>query len=155
VLPLLIPPLRQRKDDIEPLADFFLQKFNYEIKKNYCGFSEDAIRSLLDYSWPGNIRELENCVERACVLGTPPEISARDLRLNTQLLCPSETAQKDSSASGALNHDRTLKTATHNFKRTYIREILKETAWNKTETGKILGIQRTYLPRLLHDLGIQ
>jgi Nif-specific regulatory protein len=155
VLPLLVPPLRQRKEDIEPLADFFCRKFGYETKKHFVGFTEDALKTLLDYHWPGNIRELENCVERACVLGVPPHIAERDLRLNPVTSATEGCINSEIIAQSKKSFDRTLRTATNNFKKTYITEILKETAWNKTETGKILGIQRTYLPRLLHELGIQ
>lgn len=149
VLPLNIPPLRKRKEDIEPLAMFFMRKFAVETKKNFIGFSKDALNSLYSYSWPGNVRELENTVERACVLGKPPFIQTDDLRLNSKILPePIEinTEQGD---------DKTLKTALNNFKKQYVIKILEETAWNQTEASKILGIQRTYVSRLLNELGIR
>ncbi|GMO40089.1 MAG: sigma 54-interacting transcriptional regulator [Treponemataceae bacterium] len=156
VLPIFVPPLRQRKDDIEPLAVFFLRKFNYETKKNFLGFTSEACRALHNYPWPGNIRELENCVERACVLGSPPRITETDLRLNTAYSASrvEDASRRVSSQASGKKSDRTLKTAVNSFKKAYITEILNETAWNKTETGKILGIQRTYLPRLISELGI-
>jgi Nif-specific regulatory protein len=153
VLPIVVPPLRQRKDDIEPLANFFLRQFNYETKKNFAGFTGGACRALHDYHWPGNIRELENCVERACVLGSPPRITEADLHLNSVSRCDDAARRVPSQVHGKKT-DRTLKTAVNSFKKAYITEILNETAWNKTETGKILGIQRTYLPRLINELGI-
>jgi Nif-specific regulatory protein len=156
VLPIFVPPLRQRKDDIEPLAVFFLRKFNFETKKNFQGFTNGACRALYDYPWPGNIRELENCVERACVLGSPPRITETDLRLNPAHSTSrvEDAARRVSSQTYDKKLDRTLKAAVNSFKKAYITEILNETAWNKTETGKILGIQRTYLPRLINELGI-
>jgi Nif-specific regulatory protein len=153
VLPIVVPPLRQRKDDIEPLAVFFLRKFNYETKKNFVGFTTGACRALYDYHWPGNIRELENCVERACVLGSPPRITETDLRLNSAPRYD-DAARRVSSQTRSKKFDRTLKTAVNGFKKAYITEILNETAWNKTAAGKILGIQRTYLPRLISELEI-
>ena len=59
-----------------------MNKFSAETKKNFIGFTEDALKILYDYDWPGNVRELENSIERACVLGVPPYINIRDLRLN-------------------------------------------------------------------------
>ncbi len=157
VLPLNVPPLRNRKEDIGPLAQFFCHKFSDEVKKKFVGFSDDAMAALHSYYWPGNVRELENTIERACVLGRPPVIRADDLRL----------IQVDSSARaegqgdellydfGSDGGDRSLRTAVNKFKKAYITRILDETSWNQTEAGKILGIQRTYVSRLLNELHIR
>ena len=157
VLLLNVPPLRNRREDIEPLAQFFCQKFSSEVKKNFVGFSEDALVALHSYYWPGNVRELENTIERACVLGKPPIIRADDLRL--QNCCSSEntTGTKTDLVYDLdfTDGDRTLKTAINKFKKAYITQILDETSWNQTEAGKILGIQRTYVSRLLNELHIR
>ena len=162
VVPLNIPPLRERKDDIEPLASFFLDKFSRETKKIFTGFSASAMRALYDYYWPGNVRELENSIERACVLGHPPVIQAEDLRINSVYVAsPAEGGNGlgnayDNYASEAADcEDKTLKSAINKFKAAYIRKILNETSWNQTEAGKILGIQRTYVSRLLSELNIR
>ncbi len=160
VVPLNIPPLRERKDDIEPLASFFLDKFSRETKKNFTGFSNTALHLLYEYYWPGNVRELENSIERACVLGRPPLIQADDLRINMS----SCAAPSSCAGSGEIENfasevsdgdDKTLKTAINKFKAAYIKKILDETSWNQTEAGKILGIQRTYVSRLLNELNIR
>jgi Nif-specific regulatory protein len=161
VLPLNVPPLRERKEDIEPLASYFLKKFGNETKKNFEGFSPAALQILFNYYWAGNVRELENSVERACVLGAPPFIQAEDLRLNATGSPKNENLQnagietmaQESACDG--NDDRTLKTALTNFKKAYVERILDETSWNQTEAGKILGIQRTYVSRLLNELHIR
>ena len=157
VLPLHVPPLRNRKDDIEPLATFFCHKFSGEVKKNFVGFSEDALKALHAYYWPGNVRELENTIERACVLGKPPIIRADDLRLqSTAITCQPGSQQGDIVYDLDLSgDDRSLKTAVNKFKKAYITRILDETSWNQTEAGKILGIQRTYVSRLLNELHIR
>ena len=158
VLPLTVPPLRDRKEDIMPLALFFMKKFNDETKKNFVGFSENALNALLNYYWPGNIRELENSVERACVLGTPPYIQEEDLRIkggatqNTAVVAGTAANQISDFATG---DDRSLKNAVDKFKKAYIKQILIETNWNQTKTAKILRIQRTYVSRLLNELHIR
>jgi len=140
VLPLYIPPLRQRLEDIPELADFFLKKCMKETKKQFEGFSTEAMKALLSYSWPGNVRELENCVERACVIGKGRWIQAEDLFLKPSL----------PGAPG----ERNLKTAVNTFKRQYIHKILMENNYNQTETARVLDIQRTYLSRLIKELEI-
>ena len=157
VVPLNIPPLRERKDDIEPLASFFLDKFSRETKKNFTGFSEVAIHILYEYYWPGNVRELENSIERACVLGKPPLIQVNDLRISSSSSDTSKDGLEYENFASEISNaeDKTLKTAINRFKAAYIRKILNETSWNQTEAGKILGIQRTYVSRLLNELNIR
>ena len=143
VFPLYIPPLRQRTEDIPALADLFLRKSMKETKNDFNGFSQEAMETMLSYSWPGNIRELENCVERACVIGKGKWIEAEDLFLKPT----SVTAlPKDGT--------RNLKTAENMFRARYIKKVLEENNWNQTETAKTLNIQRTYLSRLIKELEI-
>ncbi|MCL2478854.1 MAG: sigma 54-interacting transcriptional regulator [Treponema sp.] len=144
VLPLYIPPLRQRPEDIPELADFFLRKFMRETKKQFSGFTEDAMETILSYPWPGNIRELENCIERACVIGKDEKISADDLLLKDTGIQAITQDGGDRSMQGVLNA----------FKARYIRKVLIENNWNQTETAKALDIQRTYLSRLIKELEI-
>jgi Nif-specific regulatory protein len=143
VLPMYIPPLRQRKEDIMELADFFLKKIARETNKRILGFSDNAVEALLSYDWPGNIRELENAVERAVVIGKNEYLQAEDLLLfNNQL-------QHDNEYSGL-----SLKDALNQFKRSFIQRALDRNAWHQTETAKSLDIQRTYLSRLIKELDI-
>jgi Nif-specific regulatory protein len=144
VLPLYIPPLRQRPDDIPELADFFLKKYTREANKKFDGFSEKAMEVMLSYSWPGNIRELENCIQRACVIGKSNLIREEDLFIKNAAGPAAE--QEDKS--------RNLKTAINLFKGRFIRKVLEENNWNQTETAKALDIQRTYLSRLIKELNI-
>ena len=143
VIPLHIPPLRQRTEDIPELARFFLSRFMKINKKMFEGFSESAIDAMLTYKWPGNIRELENCIERACVIAGGRWIMREDL------------FPKITSFSGAPDGERDLKTAMNVFKANYIRMALEENAWNQTETAKVLNVQRTYLSRLVKELNIK
>ncbi|MFW5783824.1 MAG: sigma-54 interaction domain-containing protein [Spirochaetota bacterium] len=143
VLPLHIPPLRQRQEDIPELAHFFLQRFRRETKKTVRGFTDQAMEALLSYTWPGNVRELENAVERAVVICNGDHITPSDLILQT-----GDAVGEDHYA------ERPLKEATTLFKRHFIESALRTHGWNQTETAKVLGIQRTYLSRLIKELDI-
>jgi Nif-specific regulatory protein len=141
VLPLFIPPLRGRTEDIPELARFFLNKYMRNNKKHFDGFSESAIEAMLTYSWPGNVRELENCIERACVIARGKYIGRNDLFL------------QPGGETGI--GDRNLKDAVNVFKSNFVRKVLDESAWNQTEAAKMLNIQRTYLSRLIKEYNIK
>lgn len=143
VLPIHLPALRERKDDIPVLAEHFLKKFNHEVKKQIHGFSSGAMEALLSYSWPGNVRELENTIERAVVLCQTPTIITPDLLLS------SESGRTDSDY-----HGQNLKEAVNLFKKHFIESTLRSCNWNQTQTAEKLAIQRTYLSRLLKELEI-
>jgi len=143
VLPIYIPPLRERREDIPQLADFFLKRFNRDIKKQIVGFSTAAVQTMLSYSWPGNVRELENAIERAVVVSQGDVIHPELFALETGAHGRSDEYELKS-----------LKGAVNVFKKHYIRQALERNEWNQTRTSKQLGIQRTYLSRLLKELEI-
>jgi len=143
VLPLYIPPLRERREDIPVLADFFLKKFNREIKKQIQGFTPEALEVLLSYSWPGNVRELQNAVERAAVVTQGDRIAPEAFALARSV------RGSDEETGG-----KTLRDAVNSFKKHFIRQSLEMNQWNQTKTARVLGIQRTYLSRLIGELGI-
>jgi len=143
VLPLYIPPLRQRPEDIPMLADFFLKMNIKKTRNQFSGFSPEAMETMLAYSWPGNVRELENSIERACIIGKGTWIEAEDLFLKSPLAA---VIPEDGS--------RNLKTAENIFRSRFIRQVLEENNWNQTEAAKALDIQRTYLSRLIKELDI-
>jgi Nif-specific regulatory protein len=140
VLPLCIPPLRARPEDIPELAAFFLEKVSAKSNKHFGGFSTGAMDAMLSYSWPGNVRELENCVERACAVCSGETIQMKDLSLN--------------SGNSPELGGRDLKTAINVFKTHFIRKVLEEHHGNQTEAARTLDIQRTYLSRLIKELEI-
>ena len=144
VLPFYIPPLRERPDDIPELADFFLIRINRETKKQIRGFTSESMDSLISYHWPGNVRELENVVERAVVICPEDFIRVQDLILDT------------SGMSGNDEYSgKQLKDAINLFKKHFIFRALETHGWRQTETAKLLGIQRTYLSRLIKELNIK
>ncbi len=142
VLPLYVPPLRQRKEDIPALAEYFLKKFGRETKKQFRGFTDEAMDTMLSYPWPGNVRELENAVERACVIAKDQYIGRADLLLGGR------------AEGGDAYRGKSLKDSLSIFKRHFIRRALEDHDWNQTETAKVLDIQRTYLSRLIKELSI-
>ena len=142
VLPVYVTPLRQRKEDIPALADFFLKKFSRETKKQFTGFTDQAMDHMLSYPWPGNVRELENAVERAVVIAKEKTIAAKDLLIG------------DIATGRDEYRGKSLKDALTIFKKHFIASGLDEHQWNQTETAKVLDIQRTYLSRLIKELGI-
>ncbi len=142
VLPIYIPPLRERREDIPLLADFFLKKLNREIKKQILGLTNEAMEVLLSYTWPGNVRELENAIERAVVISQDQYIHHYDLALTRK-------GKKENDYQG-----KSLKNAVNVFKKQYIIITLEANQWHQTRTASALGIQRTYLSRLIKELEI-
>ncbi|SIQ00013.1 Nif-specific regulatory protein [Alkalispirochaeta americana] len=144
VLPLTIPPLRQRREDIIELAYFFLRRFVLETNKRISGFTDEALEALISYDWPGNVRELENAVERAVVICQQETIYPDDL-----LLRGHDTAEPSRYQGKGLKTGLTL------FKKQFIRAALERNSWNHTATAQELGIQRSYLSKLVKDLDLK
>ena len=144
-VPVNMIPLRQRKDDILPIANYYFAKLSTVSGVGFKGFSEEALEVMKNYFWPGNIAELKNAVERAFIVGEPPYIKTSDMALGSEGGLPTvETGE-----------DKTLKTAVNAFKKAYVTKILEENNWNQTKTAKVLGIQRTYVIRLIDELQIR
>ncbi len=144
VLPVAIPALRDRVDDIPVLTEYFLSKYSARNRKDFKGITQEAQDMLLGYSWPGNVRELENVIERAVIVSQGQLIGSEDLLLSRD---------KEKVMSGYKG--KTLKDAVNIFKKSYIKRILGSCGNNQTEAAAQLGIQRTYLSRLLKDLDIR
>jgi len=143
VLPLCIPPLRQRTEDIPELAAVFLRAGMAETGKRFDGFSEEAVKALCAYPWMGNTAELESCIKRACFNGKNTVLEKRDI-------FPSSVPAFDESKPAG----KTLKDVENMFRKRYLVNVLSEHKWNQTETAKVLGIQRTYLSKLIKELDI-
>lgn len=143
VVHLSLPALRERKEDIPVFASYFLDKHNRAMQKNITGISNETLALLQNYSWPGNIRELENVVERAVVLAEGKEI--------TNELLPTFAVK---SSVDAVEAGVSLDQAINNFKKLFIKQTLELCDNNQTKAAQLLDIQRTYLNRLIKDLGI-
>ena len=152
VVPLYIPPLRERKEDIVPLALDLLQLFNRELRKRFAGFTPAAAELLQQYSWPGNIRELKNVIERTMILAPEGDIDAttlpeeiREHARATEALGKVQTDPSDLDISPTGRQLVTLR----ELEDDYIPEVLSATGNNKTHAARILGIHPTSLLRRL------
>lgn len=141
-------PLRQRAEDIMPIAESYLAKFAKKSGLAFNAFSDGAKKAMLGNFWQGNVDELINAVQRAFIVGEPPLISESDLGFASESTTILETIEK-------VGDDRTLKTAVDSFKREYLIKTLEENGWNQTKTAAVLGIQRTYVIRLMNELNIR
>jgi DNA-binding NtrC family response regulator len=141
VITLSPPPLRERKEDLEPLAMHFLAKFSRRMKKQVNGITGDAMRLLSGYHWPGNIRELENIIERAVIL-------ARGSRITADLL----PIRRSAGLSASTGEDG--KDSLESVERNQIIWILKKTSYHKSRSAEILGITRKTLDRKIAEYAI-
>ncbi|WP_147614630.1 sigma-54-dependent transcriptional regulator [Treponema pectinovorum] len=139
---ITVPPLRERKDDIPLLLNSFLKKYNKENNKDVKGFSSSAKNILLNYNWPGNIRELQHCVESAVVMSNGVEIQSEDLTIDS-------TSQKSSSVI-SVPYGTSLEEA----EKIVILENLRSNNGNKTKTAETLKIGRKTLHRKLNEYGL-
>jgi two-component system, NtrC family, response regulator AtoC len=143
VISLILPPLRDRKEDIPELAGYFLQRFSKETKKKFTEISPEAQEKLLFYDWPGNVRELANVIERAVVLGEGPRIDLADLPARIALVHPPLSGERGSY------HE-----AVDVFRRELIVKALNQTQGNHAAAARLLGLHRTHLFRLIKALRI-
>ncbi|MCA9184923.1 MAG: sigma 54-interacting transcriptional regulator [Pirellulaceae bacterium] len=148
VVEILVPPLRKRADDVEVLANHFLARFNAETGKRIRGFTPTAREQLLNYRWPGNIRELKNVIERAVVLARSNQIDLDDLNLS-KLATAGDTG--DLGQIVDVYQPLTLAEA----EKKHIERTLAANDWNKSRTAGILGIERSTLDRKIRRYHIK
>jgi len=148
VLPLFIPPLRERREDILPLALDIMQHFNKELKKNFAGFTPAAAELLQKYSWPGNIRELRNVIERTMILCKENEVGEENLPEELRDY-HEEPSHAEALSSIDLSPTGDQLVSLKELEDRYIHEVLNATGQNKTHAARILGIHPTSLLRRL------
>ncbi len=144
VVPLHLPPLRDRKEDIPLLIDHFLHKYNRRSKKQIVGLSQDVLKALMQYDWPGNIRELENTIERAVVLSKSDEIELDALIYHGI-----------SSGSSLLSPIDGTYRSLEEVEKEYIKTVLQARHGNKSQSAKVLGIDRKTLITKIKKYHIQ
>jgi DNA-binding NtrC family response regulator len=144
VIPIALPPLRERREDIPVLAKYFLRRFAAETKKNVTGFAQDAEAGLVAYPWPGNVRELANVIERAVVLGQGAGVTLSDF-----------PAQIVSTGAERPSDDLSYRHALEAAKREIVTRALAHTNGNRAAAARVLGLHKTHLLDLIKTLGIE
>jgi DNA-binding NtrC family response regulator len=140
VVPMNIPPLRERKEDIPYLVEHFAKKFGGEI-------SEGAMERLMSYHWPGNVRELENVVERSVLLAQGPRVEPSDVKI--------DTAPRRATAASGGDHFLPEGMTLDEYEQAVIREALKRANGNKSQAARLLGLTRNALRYRLAQMGIE
>jgi len=144
VVSLTMPPLRERREDIPPLANYFATKYGQKCKRTVKGISAEARVRLMSYGWPGNVRELENAIERAVVLGSTDLIQPEDL--------PDALLEMEpDSGTPTTKYEETLRET----KKQLVLKALEQTGGNQSEAAKLLGMHPSNLHRLIQNLKLK
>jgi DNA-binding NtrC family response regulator len=146
VVPITLPPLRDRKEDIPALAEYFLKQFAQKNRKGIQGFHPASLANLVHYDWPGNIRELQNAIERAVILCLGELIMPNDLPSNVSVHIEGSELVTPEIPTG---------TSLRDMERQLIHYTLKQTSGNKTQTANILGIARQTLQNKMKEYDLK
>ncbi|HZR24108.1 MAG TPA: sigma-54 dependent transcriptional regulator [Vicinamibacterales bacterium] len=146
VIPIKLPPLRDRSDDIPPLVEFFLRRYNARFRKRILGITDSTMAVLKKYWWPGNIRELENLIERLVAVSDKDYISEEDLPLEFHFA----QLEPEGTRTGNLFED-----ATNTFERNFILRALEKNGWNVTASAEYLGIPLSTLKYKMDKLDVR
>ena len=152
VFPLTIPPLRERNEDIPPLAEYFLSKCAREVGSAVRSMSEEAQRKLVAYHWPGNVRELENVMERSLVYATGEQLEAGDIRLDH---APKRAVNGNGGGTGGTGDFLAEGVSLDEHERQLIREALRRAGGNKSQAARLLGLTRNALRYRLAQMGLE
>ncbi len=148
VVPISIPPLREHKEDIPYLADYFIERFARDSGKPITGITAAAQKMLMDFHWPGNVRELENIIERAVALSSGTVLDAADIRLDN---APSMSAPSETVAHASFPPEgQTLE----QFEDEIVKEALRRSGGNKSQAARLLGMSRNALRYRLAKIGV-
>jgi DNA-binding NtrC family response regulator len=145
VITIRLPPLRERKEDILPLAEHFLEKYRQPLRKKIRGISPEASRYLLGHSWPGNVRELEAAIQRAVTLTKYDALTPEDLSSDN---LPAASPEGEASP-------HFLNEAVREVERRYLNEVLQSVGGQRMRAARILGISRKTLWKKMKKLGLE
>jgi DNA-binding NtrC family response regulator len=146
IISIEVPPLREKRVDIPLLVEDFIKKHSKHISKKIEGISDEALSILIDYNWPGNIRELENVIERAIILTKGPIITPEDF--------PESLSNVKRRVQSFANDNLKLKDALKSPEKGLITKALESVSWNRNEAARILGINRTTLYKKMIKFGL-
>ncbi len=155
VIPLEVPPLRERQDDIPRLVRHFLKEFSVEYGQKTKVIDEDALALFVRYPWPGNVRELRNSIERLMIMVPRTSLSVSDVPPPINASVAGRIPQECPAGMRTRPHDATLKDARAEFEREFISQKLKEHGGNVSKTADAIGVERSNLHRKIKALGIE
>jgi two-component system nitrogen regulation response regulator NtrX len=155
VIPLDVPPLRERADDIPRLVRHFLQEFSAEYGQKPKTIEDEALALFVRYPWPGNVRELRNFIERLIIMAPGPVLTARDVPPPVSGAQQPEKLHHDGGRERAGAYAATLKDARAEFEREFITRKLREFGGNVSRTADAIGVERSNLHRKIKALGIE
>lgn len=153
IIPIFIPPLRERREDIPLLLHYFIKTFNRERSLKITGISEEAMESLWHYSWPGNIREMENLIERLSVLKTGGKIEFNDLPEKYRL--SGDNTNPSLSTVSIPNNGMDFNEAVDQYENAILMKALEKTNWNRRRAAVLLNLNRTTLVEKLKKKGLK
>ncbi|MFC1858475.1 sigma-54-dependent transcriptional regulator [Thermodesulfobacteriota bacterium] len=156
VYPINLPPLRERKSDILPIAYHFLKQFSRQMGKNVKGFDDEAVNRLIEYDWPGNVRQLRNLVERAVILCEADQITIRELPLLGELGEIEELIERVPSNNEELKRVKKeiRQKAIQKVEKNFILNALVRNDWNITRAARETGLQRTNFQSMMKKHGV-
>jgi len=156
VYPILLPPLKERKMDILPIAYHFLNQFSQNMGKTTSGFDNDAVNRLTEYSWPGNVRQLRNTIERAAILCDSDQITLKDLPLLGEMSDIEQLLENIPSTNEELKHIKKeiRQKAVRKVEKNFILNALVKNNWNVTRAAQSVGLQRSNFHNLMKKYGI-
>lgn len=154
VYPIAMPPLRERKEDILPIAYHFLEQFNSGLGKNIVGFDSNAVTKLTQYDWPGNVRQLRNAIERASILCDKELISLKELPFTDEVEQLIERVPSTNEELKRIKKEIRQK-AVGEVEKNFVINALALNNWNVTQAAKKVGLQRTNFQNLMKKHGIK
>ena len=156
VVSITVPPLREKKDDVPLLAYHFLKKYAKEMKKDIRSISVDAMNMLTAYSWPGNVRQLENVIERAIVMAEGEAITTEHLpfAVRAEIAHPDTPIPKTSEDLKEIKK-RIRESAVEGIEKSFILDALTRNDWNVTKSAKDVGMQRPNFQALMRKYNIR
>lgn len=155
VIPILLPPLRERREDIIPLVNYFVEKYSEKFRKSILGVEQDVYDIMTNYNWPGNVRELEGIIQRAITLTKTLWISKKDIPDFLVSYSEGTEIEDQKTYFHPDGQPITLDELLSNSEKEYIKEVLRLTKGQKTKAAKILGISRKSLWQKMKELSVE
>ena len=161
MVPVHLPPLRERRSDVPLLVEHFLEKFNKRLNKKIEGLTDKAVETLQEYRWPGNIRELENVIERCLLFVDSTEVDVDDLPPELTSSAFAMVQEEDAAASVNLEEVDSIslpqmwRQQKERFEHKMLSRALESTQWNVTRAAEKLGISRKSMQKKMKELGLR